>query len=224
MRTAGARTTGRRCARSPGSGAPTLRHTFYAPNGTGKLVIRANDLKKLVVHINETADFSFDEATLRSYRESQNISLMMCLVNLVATTVHAQLVLFVSERYGASASAFDLGVQTCINAPGRVHTALVGILVSVAIGGSFGYSGQRVVVGDRAKAEVVRDRRVGRVREAERVRLVELVEDAARIQHRIVAPPHEPIGQTPASVALDLGRLGHRHGQHAEEQGRARCG
>jgi MFS family permease len=32
----------------------------------------------------------------------RNISLMMCLVNLVATTVHAQLVLFVSERYGAS--------------------------------------------------------------------------------------------------------------------------
>lgn len=38
----------------------------------------------------------------------RNISLMMCLVNLVGTTVHAQLVLFVSERYGASESQVGL--------------------------------------------------------------------------------------------------------------------
>ncbi len=50
--------------REPGTGPPTLRHTFYAGNPSGKLIVRSSGLKKLVVHINETADFSIDEETL----------------------------------------------------------------------------------------------------------------------------------------------------------------
>jgi stage II sporulation protein D len=48
----------------PGSGPPTLRHTFYAPNAKGTLIVRSSGLKKLTVHINDTADFSFDEEDL----------------------------------------------------------------------------------------------------------------------------------------------------------------
>jgi stage II sporulation protein D len=39
--------------RNPGSGPPTLRQEFYAPNAVGTLVVRgAEGMKKLVVHIN----------------------------------------------------------------------------------------------------------------------------------------------------------------------------
>jgi peptidoglycan hydrolase-like amidase len=50
--------------RAPGTGAPTLRQEFFAPNGQGTLEIRATDLKGLRVHINELYDLSFDEAAL----------------------------------------------------------------------------------------------------------------------------------------------------------------
>lgn len=40
-------------SRKPGSGPPTLRQSFYAPNAMGTLVVRSSGLKKLVVHINE---------------------------------------------------------------------------------------------------------------------------------------------------------------------------
>jgi stage II sporulation protein D len=50
--------------RDPGSGAPTLRQVFVAPNGLGVLEIRATDLRGLRVHLNELYDLSFDEATL----------------------------------------------------------------------------------------------------------------------------------------------------------------
>jgi hypothetical protein len=50
--------------RDPGTGPPTLRQSFSAPNGRGTLEIRATDLKGLRVHINELYDLSFDEATL----------------------------------------------------------------------------------------------------------------------------------------------------------------
>jgi SpoIID/LytB domain protein len=50
--------------REPGSGAPTLRQEFIAPNASGVLEIRATDLKGLRVHINELHDLSFDEAAL----------------------------------------------------------------------------------------------------------------------------------------------------------------
>jgi peptidoglycan hydrolase-like amidase len=50
--------------RSPGTGAPTLRQEFVAPNALGTLEIRATGLKGLRVHLNELYDLSFDEATL----------------------------------------------------------------------------------------------------------------------------------------------------------------
>jgi stage II sporulation protein D len=52
--------------REPGSGPPTLRQEFFAPNPSGILEIRATDLRGLRVHINELFDLSFDEATLAS--------------------------------------------------------------------------------------------------------------------------------------------------------------
>ncbi len=50
--------------REPGSGPPTLRQVFVAPNGQGVLEIRATDLNGLRVHVNELYDLSFDEETL----------------------------------------------------------------------------------------------------------------------------------------------------------------
>jgi SpoIID/LytB domain protein len=52
--------------RTPGSGAPTLRQVFVAPNALGTLEIRATGLKGLRVHLNDLYDLSFDEATLAS--------------------------------------------------------------------------------------------------------------------------------------------------------------
>lgn len=51
-------------SREPGTGPPTLRQQFFAPNGRGTLEIRATGLKGLRVHINELYDLSFDEAAL----------------------------------------------------------------------------------------------------------------------------------------------------------------
>ena len=42
--------------REPGTGPPTLKQSFYAPNAVGELAVRATDLKKLVVHINDAYD------------------------------------------------------------------------------------------------------------------------------------------------------------------------
>lgn len=50
--------------REPGSGPPTLRQTFIAPNAQGTLQIRPDGLAGLRVHINELYDLSFDEAAL----------------------------------------------------------------------------------------------------------------------------------------------------------------
>ncbi len=53
--------------REPGSGSPTLRQEFFAPNALGTLQIRPSDgLKGLRVHINELHDLSVDEAALAS--------------------------------------------------------------------------------------------------------------------------------------------------------------
>ena len=52
--------------RRPGSGPPTLRQEFVAPNASGILEIRSTDLKGLRVHINELYDLSFEEADLAS--------------------------------------------------------------------------------------------------------------------------------------------------------------
>lgn len=50
--------------REPGSGPPTLRQEFYAPNARGTLEIRASDLAGLRVHVNGLFDLKFDEAEL----------------------------------------------------------------------------------------------------------------------------------------------------------------
>ena len=50
--------------REPGSGPPTLRQQFSAPNAAGTLVVRSENLKKLGVHINETYDFVLNEEDL----------------------------------------------------------------------------------------------------------------------------------------------------------------
>jgi stage II sporulation protein D (peptidoglycan lytic transglycosylase) len=60
--------------RQPGSGRPTLRQQFYAPNARGTLIVRATDLKKLVVHINEIYDISLDEASLAAGVVSVDVS------------------------------------------------------------------------------------------------------------------------------------------------------
>jgi hypothetical protein len=52
--------------RDPGTGPPTLRQQFVAPNAQGVLEIRATNLRGLRVHLNELYDLSFDEATLAS--------------------------------------------------------------------------------------------------------------------------------------------------------------
>ena len=60
--------------REPGSGPPTLRQEFVAPNEQGVLEIRAHDLKGLRIHVNELYDLSVDEATLDSGVVSIDIS------------------------------------------------------------------------------------------------------------------------------------------------------
>ena len=51
--------------REPGSGPPTLRQEFFAPNAQGTLHIRASaDLRGLRVHVNELHDLSFEAADL----------------------------------------------------------------------------------------------------------------------------------------------------------------
>jgi SpoIID/LytB domain protein len=61
--------------REPGSGPPTLRQQFYAPDARGTLVIRnASGLKGLRVHVNADFDLSFDEAALASGTISVDLS------------------------------------------------------------------------------------------------------------------------------------------------------
>ena len=60
--------------REPGSGAPTLRQTFVAPDAEAELQIRSQDLAGLRVHINELYDLSFDRAALASGFVSVDIS------------------------------------------------------------------------------------------------------------------------------------------------------
>lgn len=60
--------------RDPGSGTPTLRQQFDAPTGHGTLVVRSQDMKKLVVHLNDTYDISISEAELAAGTVSIDIS------------------------------------------------------------------------------------------------------------------------------------------------------
>lgn len=60
--------------RAPGTGMPTLRQQFYAPNARGTLVVRPADLKGLRVHINDTYDLSLDSTALASGPVSIDLS------------------------------------------------------------------------------------------------------------------------------------------------------
>ncbi|HWR15761.1 MAG TPA: SpoIID/LytB domain-containing protein [Terriglobales bacterium] len=60
--------------RNPGSGVPTLRQSFYAPNAIGRLVIRPTDLKGLRVHINALYDLSFTADDLATDELSVDIT------------------------------------------------------------------------------------------------------------------------------------------------------
>jgi hypothetical protein len=60
--------------RQPGSGPPTLRQQFFAPNAMGSLFVRATGLKKLVVHINDTYDLILNEEELAAGAVTRDIS------------------------------------------------------------------------------------------------------------------------------------------------------
>jgi stage II sporulation protein D len=60
--------------REPGTGPPTLRQQFYAQNAVGTLVVRANGLKKLVVHVNDTYDVVIDGDELAAGTVTRDIS------------------------------------------------------------------------------------------------------------------------------------------------------
>jgi len=60
--------------RNPGSGPPTLRQQFDAPTGRGTLFVRSKDMKKLVVHLNDTYDITISEAELAAGTVSIDIS------------------------------------------------------------------------------------------------------------------------------------------------------
>ena len=59
---------------NPGTGTPTLREQFYAPNAKGTLVVRATDLKGLRVHVNGTYDISLDADALAASPVSVDLS------------------------------------------------------------------------------------------------------------------------------------------------------
>jgi hypothetical protein len=50
--------------RQPGSGPPTLRQAFVAPDARGTLEVRASQLKGLVVHVNDVFDIHLSEEQL----------------------------------------------------------------------------------------------------------------------------------------------------------------
>jgi hypothetical protein len=61
-------------SRNPGTGPPTLRQEFVAPNGIGSLQVRPLALKGLRVHINGVYDLAFDDSTLAADLVSVDIS------------------------------------------------------------------------------------------------------------------------------------------------------
>ena len=60
--------------RAPGTGAPTLRQEFFAPNARGTLVVRPSALKGLRVHINGEHDIVLDAAALDTDIVSVDVS------------------------------------------------------------------------------------------------------------------------------------------------------
>src|SRR5688572_26106672 len=61
--------------REPGTGPPTLRQQFYvAANTTASVVVRADGLKKLVVHVNDAYDIVLNQAELDAGTVTVDIS------------------------------------------------------------------------------------------------------------------------------------------------------
>jgi hypothetical protein len=60
--------------RDPGNGPPTLRQTFMAPEARGRLEVRADGLRGLMVHVNEVYDIRFTEAELAAGLVSVDLS------------------------------------------------------------------------------------------------------------------------------------------------------
>ncbi|HEV8591158.1 MAG TPA: SpoIID/LytB domain-containing protein [Pyrinomonadaceae bacterium] len=60
--------------RDPGTGPPTLRQEFFAPNAIGTLEIRNATFKGLAIHINGTYDIILDEEELADGSESVDLS------------------------------------------------------------------------------------------------------------------------------------------------------
>ncbi|MEJ7847714.1 MAG: hypothetical protein WKF92_06480 [Pyrinomonadaceae bacterium] len=63
-----------RIGRQPGSGPPTLRQEFVAPNALGTLEIRNATFKGLAIHINGTYDIILREEELADGAESVDLS------------------------------------------------------------------------------------------------------------------------------------------------------
>jgi SpoIID/LytB domain protein len=63
-----------RIGREPGTGPPTLRQEFYAPNALGTLEIRNATVKGINIHINGTYDIIFREEQLADGSESLDLS------------------------------------------------------------------------------------------------------------------------------------------------------
>lgn len=60
--------------REPGSGPPTLRQQFYAPNAVGTLYVRDASVRKLRVHINGTYDIALNEEDLADGEASVDLT------------------------------------------------------------------------------------------------------------------------------------------------------
>ena len=60
--------------REPGSGPPTLRQQFYAPNGIGTLYVREAGMRKLMVHVNGTYDIALTAEDLADGEASVDLT------------------------------------------------------------------------------------------------------------------------------------------------------
>lgn len=60
--------------REPGSGTPTLRQSFYAPNALGTLHVRRADMRKLRIHVNGLHDIALDDAELADGEATVDLS------------------------------------------------------------------------------------------------------------------------------------------------------
>lgn len=60
--------------REPGSGPPTLRQSFVAPNATGTLYVRRAKMRKLRIHVNGLYDIALNEEELGDGQEAVDLT------------------------------------------------------------------------------------------------------------------------------------------------------